>query len=321
MSSSESFRSDPFAQPFHPIQSNPAPVPTSKKSSRRPGLIFVLFSLVSLGLLAVYVTPTAIALWHVADARNSIAERKDADAIKKYDTALQGQPSNIEIRLERLRLLSHLGEKEKAKEDLEAVEKFFAELKQPLSVSQLALRAQFRQYGGAYRSSLADQKAVLDIVTAVQATPAEKALHLNNHAYAAALATEQEPATEAADKELLEKVLADCDESLKLAPDQSSTLDTRGCIYYLLGDTSKSIADLDRSITLITAELANARTQVNGDPRQINLKLQLREMEYGVAVIYQHRMKAHQKAGNDELSKKDRQAIIDLGYKPEVLLK
>lgn len=324
MSSSDSFRPDPFSNPFAPTDRGAIPTaslaPTKKSSSRRPLFLFFALAMTVMVGSAIFFAPTLRALWRLSDARGKVADRQDEEAVRQLDAAIEASPKEVELRVERLRIVSRLGEMEKAKEDLEAIEKYLGDQAQPLPRRLLELRSQFRQMAGAYRKALEDQTAVVAEVKDAEATPVEEALYLNNHAYSAGLAVEKEPKEESADRELLKAALADCDRALKLAPDQGSTLDTRGYIHYLLGDNERALADLDRAVELVSKDVKQAQAEVNGDERQLSKKLGLREIEHSAAVMYQHRMKVQQKAGNEEAAKKDRQAIIDLGYKPDVFL-
>ena len=48
----------------------------------------------------------------------------------------------------------------------------------------------------------------------------------------------------------LEAGLADCNESLRLRPDESATLDSRGLVYLKSGDFDKAIADYDAALRI-----------------------------------------------------------------------
>ena len=51
-------------------------------------------------------------------------------------------------------------------------------------------------------------------------------------------------------QEQLKQALADCDEALRLRPNDPYAFDTRGLVYLKLGDFNKAIADYDQSILL-----------------------------------------------------------------------
>lgn len=325
MSSSDPFRIDPFAQPFASTGGNPtrqpAASPTAKRALRRPLLLFFVMTAAVIGCMAVFYFPTLAAMWRLSEVQGKIADRQEESAVADLDKAIEAAPEELQLRIARLRLVSRLGDAAKAKTDLDAIEKVFAAFAQPLSRAQLEGRSTLRHMGGAYRKALEDQTAIIKEVIDAKPPPAVEAQALNNHAYSVGLAVDKEPQDNSADQEALKAALEDCNRSLKLSPDQSSTLDTRGYIHTLLGDTESAIADLNRSLELVVRDLQHAKSEVNGDTRQLSKKLVLREIEHGVAVIYQHRMNAHQKAGNEEAAQKDRQAIIDLGYSPDVFLK
>jgi tetratricopeptide (TPR) repeat protein len=324
MSSSDPFRVDPFANPFAPTDRNTIPTasiaPPKNPIVRRPMRMFFILTAIAFAGAVVITWPAVMATWRISDARGKSADRQDDAAIAELDKAIEANPNQLQFRLERIRIASRLGQVDKAKADLEKIEEYFAAQSQPISRSLREQRCQYRQLGGAFRLALEDQAALLQEVKDADAPPAIEALAMNNHAYSIGLAVEKEPKEEAADRELLKSALADCDRALKLVPDQGSTLDTRGYIHFLLGDHEAALKDLDRAVEIVGKEVAQARLEVNGNARQLSQKLLLREIEYSAAVMYQHRMKAHQKAGNEEAVKKDRQAIIDLGYKPDVFL-
>ena len=58
--------------------------------------------------------------------------------------------------------------------------------------------------------------------------------------------------------ETLKDVLADAETAVKLAPEDSAILDTRGQIYLALGRTDEALADLDRAIALGLNEIGTA---------------------------------------------------------------
>lgn len=324
MSSSDNFRPDPFSNPFAPTDRGALPTAQlaekRKTGFRRP--LFLFFGLMTLAMVvsAILFAPSLRALWSLSDARGRVADRQEEEAVRQLDKAIEASPSDVGLRMERIRLAGRLGQMDKAKADLEVIEKYLAGTEEPPTLRIRTYRSQFRQNAGEYRKALEDQSAILTAMLDANSTPAVEALRLNNHAYSAGLAVEKEPKDATADRELLEKALADCDRSLKLAADQGSTLDTRGYLYYLLGDNEKALADFDRAIEIVSKEVLQAQSEVTGDPRQLTKRLFLRELEYSAAVQHQHRMKVHEKMGNEEAAKMDRQAIVDLGYKPDVFL-
>lgn len=324
MSSTDNYRPDPFSNPFAPTDRSKLPTAQlaekRRTSFRRP--LFLFFGLMTLAMVvsAIWFAPSLRALWRLSDAQGMIADRQEEQAVKQLDQAIEASPNEIELRLARIRLASRLGQMDKAKADLEVIEKYISGLEKTPSLGIRAYRSQFRQMAGEYRKALEDQSSILSEVRDNKATPVEEALHLNNHAYSAGLAVEREPKDATADRELLEKAVEDCDRGLKLAPDQGSTVDTRGYLHFLLGNNEKALADLDKAIEIVGKEVQAGQAEVKGDPRQLTKRLALRELEYSAAVQHQHRMKVHEKMGNEEAAKKDRQAIIDLGYKPDVFL-
>ena len=48
----------------------------------------------------------------------------------------------------------------------------------------------------------------------------------------------------------LQQALADCNESLRLAPDNSDTIDSRAFVYLKIGDVDKALADYNTALRL-----------------------------------------------------------------------
>lgn len=320
MSSSPLYRPDPFAQPFFRTASA-EPQRTARPVRGRPAWLIVVLLAVLFGGIAYLNGPTAIGLYYASSGQAAYAAREEEKAIAQFDKAVRWQPENLRIRELRCRVLSRVGQFEKAKEDLAFVTaQFAAAPKENLSSAHYLLLAQMHQECGEYRKAFEAMRKATESLANAPSSP-EKALELNNLAYFAALAIAYEPADADEDAKLLDEMLANAEQALRLSPGISSFLDTRGYLHYLKENYSAAIADFDKALAETEELMAAGRKQIKENPRQAyQLQIQLREIEYSAAVMYQHRMKAHQKAGNNEFAEKDRKQIEELGFNPEAPL-
>jgi hypothetical protein len=321
MSSSATFRPDPFSQPFYPVGGADRPDPTAIRSRRRSVLLLACLIGLFVGVTILFLAPSLIATAKLSSALELYAKRQEVDAIVRLDEAIAWQPSNLSIRAQRCVLLSRHGEIEKAKLDLQMIEKELQADESKLSAAQLEMRAMLRQACGQHRIALEDMKRAQALLEVENSPSQRTAMQLNNVAYFAGLAVEYEPGDPKEDEKLLLQMLADCDKSVKLSGDEHTILDTRGYLHYLLGITSQAIADFDKAISKSDEELKEAQLQIKQNSRESYPMLyQLREREYSAAVMLQHRMKAYQKSGNPEAAKKDRASIVSLGFNPDLSL-
>jgi tetratricopeptide (TPR) repeat protein len=181
------------------------------------------------------------------------------------------------------------------------------------------LRASLRQSCRRFRAGLEDMKRCRALIE--KAIGGEDAMAVNNAAYFAGMAVEFEPGKPLEDEQLLLSMLAACEQAVKSSADESSIVDTRGYLHYLLGNYATAIVDFDKAIAKGEKELEEGRKRIEERAREAYILRQaLREDEYSLAVMLGHRMKAHQKSGNSTAAKKDRDAIVALGFNPDLPL-
>jgi tetratricopeptide (TPR) repeat protein len=120
----------------------------------------------------------------------------------------------------------------------------------------------------------------------------------NNIAYYLALVNEN-----------LDIALHYADQALQDWPDEPNILDTRGYVYYRLGQTEKSLEDLNKSIELLKKrEAEGQRKTPRGGEAQ------------ALAVILYHRSLVLDKLGKSAEAEQDRQTVKELGFQPGPLL-
>lgn len=112
-------------------------------------------------------------------------------------------------------------------------------------------------------------------------------------------------------------------EALKVvAPSElPSVLDTRGFIYYRLGDHQTALDDLNAAVATIESPLvddwpqfARKSSRDSPDPRTVRMLL-LKEKET-IAVIRYHRMLVHEALGHTADADADRKRVVELGFEP-----
>jgi tetratricopeptide (TPR) repeat protein len=130
---------------------------------------------------------------------------------------------------------------------------------------------------------------------------------LNNRAYFRALGGIE-----------LKEALEDVDAALKSTDDwtRSTYLDTRGYIYFQLGEQEKALADLDEAIEIGEELKRRYLLQQGRAQHAVQLKFQLRKQNENLAVMYHHRGEVHGKLGHAELAKVDLARGDKLGYNP-----
>ena len=93
--------------------------------------------------------------------------------------------------------------------------------------------------GLAYESQGDYAQAVPDFEAASRLTP-EDSVIWNSRCWSKAVLGEQ-----------LQQALADCNESLRLAPNAPDNMDSRGFVYLKLGEIDKALADYDAALRLM----------------------------------------------------------------------
>lgn len=188
--------------------------------------------------------------------------------------------------------------------------------------SQVYQRQSFRESGRNRHAA-----AIADLGQAIRLSSNSEPMPRNNRAYARALAA-MELKEGLADAEqsvaLLEKSAVDplispsAQRTIALKSSRAAILDTRGYLHHLLGNQEQALKDLDEALKLSAEsdaalfDLQNFQNLPQG--RQDRIRKELQESQ---AVLHHHRSLIHEKAGNADEAKKDREAAKKLGYDPQ----
>jgi tetratricopeptide (TPR) repeat protein len=112
------------------------------------------------------------------------------------------------------------------------------------------------------------------------------------------------------DRKELEAGLDDIQRAMRMvrsnAAANAAFIDTRGYLYHLLGEQQKALDDLDKAISLTTAERSHLR-----------LPEMQEKLNEDLAVMHHHRSLVHQALGNIEEAESDRELANELGYDPD----
>lgn len=98
----------------------------------------------------------------------------------------------------------------------------------------------------------------------------------------------------------------------------SMYLDTRGYLYYLLGENERALDDLSKSLELAKRTTAHDIFMLRQHAARREIVLaQLQRSNHNLAVSYHHRGLVHQKLGQQDLAVDDLKKGQQLGYDPK----
>ncbi len=220
-----------------------------------------------------------------------------ASALRNFNTALWLDPDQPEWYLHRGRVRLELGE---LADSLQDFNRFLKSA--PTKADGYLARSMVWQRLGQHG------KAIDDLTKAIGYLPPDEPLGWNNRAYARAIAGVD-----------LQQALEDVQKAIKLADrDTAAYFDTRGYIYYLLGDYRSALTDMDHAVWL-AQNRANQMTALlaahNIHPAVVRRVRRLLDEE--LAVIYTHRGMVREKLGMVAEAQADIDLGRELGYNPD----
>lgn len=296
---------DKFGFPI-PVTFNELPAP--RKGFRLPEspgsrrAIGILVGVIVVGLLA--------APWLVRKTRGIMAEvyRNRAQdhffaddlpgALENMDRAVAWRPDDMELLHERaeFRLANH---------DLDGA----------LSDANVML-AESKNYapGYALRSMIHHRRgenaeAIQDATAAINNSPATDPSHWNTRAYYRALAGVE-----------LNEALEDIQHALKLDRDEPAFLDTRGYVFYKLGNYAEALLDFNKAIQECESVQKEFEEQMAQTINPLEIKFferRIKLLNENLAVMYHHRGETQQQLGNSQEAKDDSEVARKLGYDPD----
>lgn len=220
-----------------------------------------------------------------------------AAALRNFNTALWLDPDQPEWYLQRGRVRLELGQLRDSLEDFNRFVK-----SSPTKADGYLARSMAWQRLGQHR------EAIDDLTKAIGYLPPDDPLGWNNRAYARAIAGVD-----------LQEALEDVQKAIKLADrDTAAYIDTRGYIYYLLGNYPAALADMDRAVWLARNE-ANRMTELlitHNIPPAVARRAR-RLIDEQLAVIYTHRGMVREKMGMFAEARADIELGRELGYNPD----
>jgi tetratricopeptide (TPR) repeat protein len=109
-------------------------------------------------------------------------------------------------------------------------------------------------------------------------------------------------------------------EAMLVVANNAAILDTRGLLYYHVGDLERALQDTENAVVSAEWQM-KAFEWFSGISRSFTVDLRLQEEQKrlrarSVAVICYHRMLVLEKLGKTDLAAKDRARIVQLGYEP-----
>ena len=161
------------------------------------------------------------------DRGNAYKAKGEIDrAIQDYDEAIRLKPDDAKAFLNRGTAYKAKGEIDRAIQDYDEAIRL-----------EPYLTGAFLSRGNAYQVKGDYGRAIENYDQAIYLKP-DYADAFNGRCWTRALANK-----------MLEVALSDCDESLRLRPDDAYTLHSRGFVYFRMGRYDKAIADFDNSLT------------------------------------------------------------------------
>lgn len=147
-------------------------------------------------------------------------------------------------------------------------------------------------------------QALADAGTVVERSAPGNPDALNHRAYVRALVGRELP-----------EALTDIDAAIALVdgPASGELLDTRGYILHLLGRDQEALEQMNEAIELMLQQRRRVRQMADG----VVDRLELRTIEHGLAVMFQHRGLICAKVGHEEQARQDLAKARAMGYDPQ----
>ena len=211
------------------------------RAGRSRGAVLVVLAAIALVVVPVAIVewPREIARWHEAAAKELHLQDDTAAAVASMDRAIAWNGQDAALFLQRAEYKLQTGQWQSGLEDCDEARRLNPD--NPL-VGQW--RSQFLQHLGRHREAVAQLREVLQVVGSV--LPAERALQLNNLAYAAAVGDLD-----------LNEALAAAEESLRIQGDVAAILDPAGVLCFGRAVTAHARGDS----LLALSTLSEAREQ------------------------------------------------------------
>lgn len=266
----------------------------------RMGLLFLLMCGAVTALLSTEVGkgPRKALAAGFAQRAERARDRDDiASALRHFNTALWLDHDQPEWYLQRGRVRLELGE---VTDSLEDFNRFLKSA--PTKAEGYLARSMAWQRLGQHG------KAIDDLTKAIGYLPPDEPLGWNNRAYARAIAGVD-----------LQQALDDVQKAIKLSDrDTAAYVDTRGYIYYLLGDYRSALADMDHAVWLARNDANRmAELLITHNIHPAVARRVRRLLDEQLAVIYTHRGMVREKLGMFAEAQADIDLGRELGYNPD----
>jgi tetratricopeptide (TPR) repeat protein len=259
-------------------------------------LIFGVF----VGAAIYFALPGELVRWKIAAADEKRLSGDLPGAIADLDLALQRHPDNVQLLSKRAEW--HL-EQENYDAALEDCNRLI-ELR-PNDAQRYILRTEIYHFRGEHRRAVEDWKHIMEM--GVARNTQARANLLNGFAYARALANIE-----------LDEALVDIDEAMRRSGEAYYMLDTRGFLFYRIGDYKRALSDLDRAVENAEEDYeATGATRGFGSPDPREREQQAQQVARNFAVIVYHRGLVHEALGDDEAAEADFRRVRELGFTPD----
>ena len=249
--------------------------------------------------------PAEVSRWYRDAATEAELDSDHEKALEYIDRAIQWNPHEANLFLQRAQTRLDVGQLEEALEDCNHA----LELEPENRLVTVYQRLLIHQRKGDHDQALVDADEIVKLSTdQPAASPMSFDNALNLRAYARALANQQ-----------IKEGLQDIENAMVRqggGNDNAAFLDTRGYLRYLDGDAEAALPDMERAV-----ELAEARTErLEDEPKPGELSVwreQERLARKELAVLYQHRGLVYEKLGQQEKAAQDFARALENGYSPE----
>jgi tetratricopeptide (TPR) repeat protein len=262
------------------------------------GLVALLMAGAAGLVLVVLLIPQELQRWRLAAAEEQRLNGDFSGAVQKLNREIEAYPGDLRLLLQRSRWLL---EDQQYSEALNDVNQYLSQ--HPDDVMALRLRASIHQALGNFDDAVDDWKQILG--SEATNSIAARADAMNGLAYAQSLANVE-----------IEQGLTLVDEAMRLLGEDYAMLDTRGFLYYRLGDWERSLTDLDNAVEFAEAKYA---ATVPAIPQIADRRLKKkfdRQQSQTLAVIRYHRSLVHDSRRDFEKAEADRQRVRELGFEP-----
>ncbi|MFT5524281.1 MAG: tetratricopeptide (TPR) repeat protein [Pirellulaceae bacterium] len=263
------------------------------------GVLAIVFALLRIGSF-----PDEMARWHMAAAQNHADDKDFKAAEQSLHDAASWDGDNPDIYL--IRADWHLANKEFEK----ALEAFQAAIDAaPNQPHGYVARSNYYEERNELAKTLPDcdqlvriyeQEGVRQYFSYRDGTMSIRPY--NRRAYHRALANEQVAAG-----------IEDANKSMEIFGKSLAVLDTRGYLYFRMGDYEKALKDMDTAIEGQRVWVEDLR----GKPKSAQISGNLVLHEHTLAVLLVHRMKVFEAQGEQEKARRDREQIVELSYDPD----